>query len=177
MQLLADHCFLKTAANLACFLGSAIASPPMPGCSPRRRAKVNEGQQYHHRDFNIQSMSAKIDLLASLYSPAKNTPRVQVEELAQPEGGRSSHCLGSNPSQPSPPAVSTSWCNTSQNLDMLVELTIKPRISQNLDMLVELTIKPHGCSGAKTPSPGPFAFAEVPAPPSSATKPATSSCC
>ena len=25
---------------------------------------------------------------------------------------------------------------------MLVELTIKPRISQNLDMLVELTIKP-----------------------------------
>ena len=48
----------------------------------------------------------------------------------------------SNPSQPSPPAVSTSWCNTSQNLDMLVELTIKPRISQNLDMLVELTIKP-----------------------------------
>ena len=83
----------------------------------------------------------------------------------------------SNPSQPSPPAVSMSWCNTSQNLDMLVELTIKPRISQNLDMLVELTIKPHGCSGAKTPSPGPFAFAEVPAPPSSATKPATSSCC
>ena len=44
-----------------------------------------------------------------------------------------------------------SWCNTSHNLDMLVELTIKPRISQNLDMLVELTIKPHGCSGAKTP--------------------------
>ena len=35
-----------------------------------------------------------------------------------------------------------SWCNTSHNLDMLVELTIKPRISQNLDMLVELTIKP-----------------------------------
>ena len=26
--------------------------------------------------------------------------------------------------------------------DMLVELTIKPRISQTLDMLVELTIKP-----------------------------------
>ena len=87
IQSLADHGFLKAAANLACFLGSAIASPPMPGCSPRRRAKVNEGQQYHHRDFNIQSMSAKIDLLASLYSPAKNTPRVQVEELAQPEGG------------------------------------------------------------------------------------------
>ena len=104
MQLLANHGMLKAAASLAHFLGSAFASPPIAGGSPgrqrrRRRRKrgssrtascsmeTGQGQHCHHRGFDIKSMSVRIDVLASMYSPIKHPPRVEPEELAQPEGG------------------------------------------------------------------------------------------
>ena len=104
MQLLANHGMLKAAASLAHFLGSVFASPPIAGGSPgrqrrRRRRKrgssrtascsmeTGQGKHCHHRGFDIQSMSVRIDVLASMYSPLKHPPRVEPKELAQPEGG------------------------------------------------------------------------------------------